>query len=51
MKMENFIPAIPEIAKAIGATEADAHRAAVAITTTGRWGGGVGGGGGASASV
>lgn len=33
--MENFIPAIPELAKAVGNTEADGHRAAVAITTTG----------------
>ncbi|KAG2497664.1 hypothetical protein HYH03_004403 [Edaphochlamys debaryana] len=34
MKMENFIPAIPEIAKTLGASTEDAHRAAVAITTT-----------------
>ena len=35
MKMEAFLPAIPEIAKTLGSTQADGHRAAVAITTTG----------------
>lgn len=34
MKMDNFIPAIPELAKKLGNTAEDAHRAAVAITTT-----------------
>jgi glutamate N-acetyltransferase/amino-acid N-acetyltransferase len=34
MKMEAFLPAIPEIAKTLGSTQADGHRAAVAITTT-----------------
>lgn len=35
MKMDAFIPAIPEISQVLGDTEADGHRAAVAITTTG----------------
>lgn len=35
MKMENFVPAIPEIVKTLGGSTGDAHRAAVAITTTG----------------
>lgn len=35
MKMDNFIPAIAELPATLGATAADAHRAAVAITTTG----------------
>lgn len=35
MKMEAFIPAIPEIAKTLGSSQQDGHRAAVAITTTG----------------
>lgn len=35
MKMEAFVPAIPEIVPTLGATKEDAHRAAVAITTTG----------------
>ncbi|KAF6263030.1 arginine biosynthesis protein ArgJ [Scenedesmus sp. NREL 46B-D3] len=34
MKMENFISAIPELPKSLGASADDAHRAAVAITTT-----------------
>jgi len=34
MKMENFLPAIPELPKSLGADVADAHRSAVAITTT-----------------
>lgn len=34
MKMEAFIPAIPEIAKTLGSTLEDGHRASVAITTT-----------------
>lgn len=34
MKMENFIHAIPELPKSLGASTEDAHRAAVAITTT-----------------
>ena len=40
MKMEAFLPAIPEIAKTLGSTQADGHRAAVAITTTGGLAGG-----------
>jgi glutamate N-acetyltransferase/amino-acid N-acetyltransferase len=35
MKMEAFVPAIPEIAATLGASQTDGHRAAVAITTTG----------------
>ena len=35
MKMEAFVPAIPEIVKTLGTTQADGHRSAVAITTTG----------------
>lgn len=35
MKMENFIPAIPEIVKTLGSSREDGHRASVAITTTG----------------
>lgn len=39
MKMDAFIPAIPEIAQTLGATPEDGHRASVAITTTGEgWG-------------
>lgn len=34
MKMEAFIPAIPELAQTLGSTLEDGHRAAVAITTT-----------------
>jgi glutamate N-acetyltransferase/amino-acid N-acetyltransferase len=34
MKMETFVPAIPELVKSLGASKEDAHRAAVAITTT-----------------
>lgn len=34
MKMDAFIPAIPEIAQTLGATPEDGHRASVAITTT-----------------
>jgi N-acetylglutamate synthase/N-acetylornithine aminotransferase len=34
MKMDNYIKAIPELPKTLGASAADAHRAAVAITTT-----------------
>lgn len=34
MKMETFVPAIPELVKSLGSSAADAHRAAVAITTT-----------------
>jgi glutamate N-acetyltransferase/amino-acid N-acetyltransferase len=34
MKMENFVPAIPELMDSLGSTTQDAHRAAVAITTT-----------------
>lgn len=34
MKMDAFIPAIPELVKSLGASTEDAHRAAVAITTT-----------------
>lgn len=34
MKMDAFVPAIPELTKSLGATAEDAHRAAVAITTT-----------------
>lgn len=34
MKMDAFVPAIPELAKSLGASKDDAHRAAVAITTT-----------------
>lgn len=34
MKMENFVPAIPEVVKSLGSSADDAHRAAVAITTT-----------------
>jgi glutamate N-acetyltransferase/amino-acid N-acetyltransferase len=34
MKMDNYIKAIPELPKSLGASAADAHRAAVAITTT-----------------
>jgi glutamate N-acetyltransferase/amino-acid N-acetyltransferase len=36
MKMENFLPAIKELPQSLGADAADAHRAAVAITTTGK---------------
>lgn len=34
MKMDNFVPAIPELVKSLGSGADDAHRAAVAITTT-----------------
>jgi N-acetylglutamate synthase/N-acetylornithine aminotransferase len=34
MKMDAFVPAIPELVKSLGSSAADAHRAAVAITTT-----------------
>ena len=34
MKMDAFVPAIPELVKSLGASAMDAHRAAVAITTT-----------------
>ncbi|PNW71168.1 hypothetical protein CHLRE_16g694850v5 [Chlamydomonas reinhardtii] len=34
MKMESFLPAIPQLPASLGASTADAHRAAVAITTT-----------------
>lgn len=34
MKMEAFLPAIPEIVKTLGPNQADGHRASVAITTT-----------------
>jgi N-acetylglutamate synthase/N-acetylornithine aminotransferase len=34
MKMDAFVPAIPELIKSLGSSPADAHRAAVAITTT-----------------
>ncbi|EFJ45106.1 hypothetical protein VOLCADRAFT_64030 [Volvox carteri f. nagariensis] len=34
MKMENFLPAISELVKTLGPSAEDAHRAAVAITTT-----------------
>jgi glutamate N-acetyltransferase/amino-acid N-acetyltransferase len=34
MKMEAYIKAIPELPKSLGASADDAHRAAVAITTT-----------------
>ncbi|GIM04772.1 hypothetical protein Vretimale_9262 [Volvox reticuliferus] len=34
MKVENFLPAIPELVKTLGSSSGDAHRAAVAITTT-----------------
>lgn len=34
MKMDTFVPAIPELVKSLGASKEDAHRAAVAITTT-----------------
>ncbi|MEW5302776.1 MAG: hypothetical protein WDW36_005524 [Sanguina aurantia] len=34
MKMEAFLPAIPEMVATLGSTHEDAHRAAVAITTT-----------------
>jgi glutamate N-acetyltransferase/amino-acid N-acetyltransferase len=34
MKMDAFVPAIPELVKSLGASKDDAHRAAVAITTT-----------------
>lgn len=32
--MDNFVPAIPELLKSLGSDASDAHRAAVAITTT-----------------
>lgn len=32
--MDAFVPAIPELVKSLGSNPADAHRAAVAITTT-----------------
>ena len=35
LKMEAFIPAIPQLIPTLGATTDDAHRAAVGITTTG----------------
>jgi hypothetical protein len=35
LKMDNFIPAIPELLPTLGASADDAHRSAVAITTTG----------------
>jgi hypothetical protein len=35
MKMEAFVPAIPEIAKTLGSSLEDGHRSAIAITTTG----------------
>lgn len=35
LKMENFIPAIPQLLPSLGSSVEDAHRAAVAITTTG----------------
>ncbi|KAL6762241.1 arginine biosynthesis protein ArgJ [Haematococcus lacustris] len=34
MKMDAFMTAIPEITKTLGSSQADGHRAAVAITTT-----------------
>lgn len=34
LKMENFIPAIPELIPTLGDSAEDAHRSAVAITTT-----------------
>nr|QKY14863.1 arginine biosynthesis bifunctional (ARGJ) [Polytomella parva] len=34
LKMDNFLAAIPEIPSTLGSTAEDAHRAAVAITTT-----------------
>lgn len=34
MKMDAFVPAIPELVKSLGSSGQDAHRAAVAITTT-----------------
>lgn len=34
MKMDAFVPAIPELVKSLGTSTEDAHRAAVAITTT-----------------
>ena len=34
MKMDAYIKAIPELPKSLGAGADDAHRAAVAITTT-----------------
>ena len=35
MKMEAFIPAIPEITQKLGSSLDDGHKAAIAITTTG----------------
>ncbi|GIL50618.1 hypothetical protein Vafri_6758 [Volvox africanus] len=34
MKIDNFLPAIPELVETLGSSSDDAHRAAVAITTT-----------------
>jgi glutamate N-acetyltransferase/amino-acid N-acetyltransferase len=45
LKMHAFLPAIPQLVPTLGASADDAHRAAVAITTTGEewgWCGGVG---------
>lgn len=36
MKMDSFIPAIPELPASLGSSVEDAHRSAVAITTTGK---------------
>lgn len=38
MKMEAFVPAIPEVVATLGKSQQDGHRAAVAMTTTGAWG-------------
>ena len=35
LKMDAFIPAIPELIPTLGASAEDAHRSAIAITTTG----------------